>query len=96
MSSESGLRKWRPLEPKYKPSALDTIRKIERVYGRREAERIIKKFEEFARTGRGDVRIFRKVDKGLELRIGRFRAILQIEDGIIRMVVVGMKKTRKI
>jgi len=42
------------------------------------------------------VRIFRRLEKGLELRVGRFRAILQIEDHLVRMVVVGMKKTRKI
>jgi len=96
MSSGSGSEKWRPLEPRYKPSALDSLRKIERIYGREQAERIIRKFEEFARTGRGDVRIFRRLEKGLELRVGRFRAILQIEDHLVRMVVVGMKKTRKI
>jgi mRNA-degrading endonuclease RelE of RelBE toxin-antitoxin system len=96
MSLEHGLRKWQPLEPKYKPSALQSLRKIEKVYGRERAERIIQKFEEFAQTGRGDVCIFRRLDKGLELRVGRFRAILQIEDGIIRMIVVGMKKTQKI
>ena len=96
MSSSNGARKWRPINPEYTPSAAGTLRKIAKVYGKKQAKRITTKFEEFAKTGRGDITIYRKIEKGLELRIGRFRAILQISDGTIRMIAVGMKKTRKI
>ncbi|MEW6222624.1 MAG: hypothetical protein AB1476_04870 [Candidatus Hadarchaeota archaeon] len=96
MSSKSGLRKWHPLKLNYSTRALDDLRKISKIYLEKQAMQITEAFSRFAETGMADVRPFRRLDKGLELRVGRFRAILQIEDGIVSMVVVGMKKSQKI
>jgi hypothetical protein len=75
---------------------LTLLKKIANAHGEKQATRIVRAFEKFAETGRGDVSLYRRLEKGLELRVGRFRAVLQILDGTVKMVAVGMKKTRKI
>ena len=96
MSSRSGSGKWHPLKPEYSQRALDDLRKISKVYGEKQVKRITDAFEFFAGEGVADVRPSRRIEKGLELRVGRFRAILQIRNDKVVMGPVGMKKTRKI
>jgi hypothetical protein len=96
MSSKNGSEKWHPLKAEYSKRALDDLRTIGKVYGTDQVNRITAAFERFAGEGRADVRPFRRIEKGLELRVGRFRAILQIESDNIDMGPVGIKKSRKI